>query len=163
MANLLYDRISGYSENDNMTKADLVAAHHGDFKIFSQIDADNDDVVTIEEWMAWLHATHTEKRKKKRGSGDKWLTNLLHTLEVGCTQYELEYQQETEEDAALREGPTDAMLEMAGLLFKRLEAYSATPGLSRMDFGAANHGDFSLFDAMDVNGNQTVSLEVFLP
>jgi len=162
LANLLYIRITSFSDGEHMVKSDLVAAHHGDFMIFNTIDIDSNNVITLEEWMAWLHETHMEKRKKRRGSGDKWLTNLLHTLEVGCTQYELEIQNETEDEAALRDGPQEVMLEMAGLIFKRMEAYSADPGLARIDFGAANHGDFSWFDSMDNNRNQTVVLEEWM-
>ena len=92
---LLFNRISAYSACDGseISKKDLITAHRGDFSIFEHMDSNNDDRVTLGEWNSWIEATHKEKRAKRAGSGDKWLLTLLHTLEAGCTQHDLQQQQ----------------------------------------------------------------------
>ena len=35
------------------------------------MDTDHDGAVTIQEWCNFLETTHAEKRKKKKGTGDK--------------------------------------------------------------------------------------------
>jgi len=105
---LMFNRIADYSPFDpSMAKHDLITVHRGDFKVFSRMDADNDDRVTKEEWNAYVEATHAEKRKKRAGSGDKWLMTLLHTLEAGCTQHDLE----SEQAQQTGEGPSEPLQE----------------------------------------------------
>lgn len=41
--------VPGHTSNDVINKAELVAAHHGDFKLYSQLDADENGAVTVSE------------------------------------------------------------------------------------------------------------------
>ena len=131
VAALIFHRMASFSEGD-----DLTTAHRGDFKIFSKMDSDQNNEVTKVEFISWIHQEHSEKRKKKRGAGDRWLSALLHTLDRGCTLHALETIEETEAEADAREGPTDLMLECANQLYVRISGFSASEGMAKSDLGA---------------------------
>ena len=77
-AELVFQKVASIDGNpDLMSKAELVRAYHGDFKVFEDIDGDSDGNVTLDEWHAWLQRTHASKEGAK---GDRWLKSVLHTL-----------------------------------------------------------------------------------
>ena len=50
---------------------------------------------------------------------------------------------ETKEQAAQRQGPTDDMLEVAALVYNRIDSYSPfSPGMQKQDLLHAHNGDF---------------------
>jgi len=115
-AELLYKRIAALNEpRSTMRKADLVQATRGDFKTFERMDQDSDGIVTLVEFFAWIETSHSERRAKKRGSGDRWIKTLLGTLEQGVLEAETRAGAgESEAEAAQRTGPIAAMSTMAG-------------------------------------------------
>ena len=63
-------------DKNTMSKAELIKAHNGDFKLFEQLDGDSDGRVTLDEWHTFLERKHMEKGDK----GDVWLRSVFHTL-----------------------------------------------------------------------------------
>lgn len=59
-----------------VTKDELAAAMGGDIHIFDDMDLDQDGLVSLENFAAFVAKVHTEKG----GKGDTWLKNLLYTL-----------------------------------------------------------------------------------
>ena len=58
------------------------------------MDVDDSGHVTLEEWLTFIRASHADRSKTKRKSGDAWLSALLFNLrrgagEKGLTQDQL--------------------------------------------------------------------------
>ena len=60
-----------------MTKAALIAAQGGDFKLHGKIDVDGDGFVELSEWCDFLKEKYNEKGEAK---GGKWLYAMLQSL-----------------------------------------------------------------------------------
>jgi len=152
-ARMLYTRIGKLSHDrvPGVSKPDLVKANRGDYGTFERMDTDADGSITIQEWCEFLQTTHAEKRKKKKGTGDKWLKQLLGTLNKGCLDEEQKRQQETPEEAALRTGPTDVDVEHAFVTYTRMASFSEEDGVTKRDLVMAHRGDHKIFEAMDTS------------
>ena len=65
-AEVVFKQIAGLEgDPELMSKEELVAAHHGDFKIFSKMDTDADGNVTLDEWHDWRQSM-TERNHRWR-------------------------------------------------------------------------------------------------
>ena len=84
-AESVFRLVAGLTPDDDestISKPELIKAHHGDFKLFEQLDADSDGRITIDEWHRFLQSKHTEMG----GKGDAWLRSVLHTLRQNIKQ-----------------------------------------------------------------------------
>lgn len=83
-AESVFRLLAGLTPDDESTisKLELIKAHHGDFKLFEQLDVDSDGRITIDEWHRFLQSKHVEMG----GKGDAWLRSLLHTLRQNIKQ-----------------------------------------------------------------------------
>ena len=98
-AERVFNLIAAHDEGsaNSITKEELVAAHGGDFNIFSTIDDDGDGIVSRYEWHRWLNVTH-------EAQGDRWLASVLHTL---SRRLKAKMQNEFEEFRDLPPGDVD--------------------------------------------------------
>ena len=80
-ANMIYDRIAAMSDpTDMISECDLIVANRGNFGLFAGMDVDTSGLVSKQEFINFIMETHSAKRKRKRGSGDKaCLSHLLFT------------------------------------------------------------------------------------
>jgi len=77
----IFFAVAGQDDNKNeVSKAELVAAHHGDYRLFETMDIDHDETVTMEEWYRFLVDTHDRRGEK----GYKWIAAVLETLHANC-------------------------------------------------------------------------------
>jgi hypothetical protein len=51
-------------DDTQISKDELIAAHHGDFKLFQKCDADESGQTTLPEWLAFLSTSFAEREKK---------------------------------------------------------------------------------------------------
>jgi len=58
-------------DKETMDKEDLIIANGGDYGTFEMMDEDRDGTVAEDEWIAWCTKEHSEKRRVKKGMGDK--------------------------------------------------------------------------------------------
>ena len=61
----------------NVKKCDVIDAQGGDFQLFEKADGDGDEELSRGEWLGYVKDMHRKKGDKK---GNKWLKNVLHTM-----------------------------------------------------------------------------------
>ena len=64
----------------------------------------NTGKVGLEQWFDYIEATHSKKRKAKQGSGDKWISQLLSTMETNVNVVLQEREKATKEKEENAEG-----------------------------------------------------------
>ena len=152
------------SPGEDVSHADFITAHGRDYHMFEQIDQEGRGNISLEQWMNWVTAKHAKKRAEKRGSGDAWIAGLLHALEVGCDKFELAHAQETPEEAAARDGPTEQMLNLARTIHERITAMSGTngEGMSQEAFARAEAGKMNIFGEISTASRGIVDMATWI-
>ena len=131
--------------------------------IRTQMDRDHDSDVDMQEWIVFLSEEHARKREKKKGRGDQWLNSLLSTLREGIDTWRIANHVEDDTEAAIRKGPTDAMISLARQTFVRIAKMSEPYDVvSKSDVVTAQRGDFGLFGQLDTDGGENVTLKEFI-
>lgn len=138
-----------------MSKADLVVAQRGDFKVFDKIDKANSSSATMDEFLRFIEKSHSEKRAKRIGAGDRWyalyivfcfrrlhltflrcarLKTFLHSLEKGLEERAQE-EQAAAVEAARKDISWEAQVGQVLSLYTRI---------SRLDGGAVTMSEMAL-------------------
>lgn len=158
----VYARMDAFSPDvDGLTQEDLVHGYRGDFGIFAMMDLDGNAVVSEEEFVAQLNEVRTARDQLLGpGAGDRWLVDLIYSLERGCSSEEMGRFNETPEEAVKRTGPTDVMKKWAETLYRRIATFSDPPTtISKADLTHASRGDIGMFELIDTTGSGAFSLE----
>lgn len=132
--------------------------------MFESIDLEGNGFVSSEEWSEYIYDRHSEMRADASGSGDAWLCSFLHSLETGCDEFDLAHAQETEEESAAREGPTEEMLNLARTVHERITGISGTSGegMSHDGFARAEAGKTAIYREIGAAKNGVVTMETWI-
>ena len=120
------------------------------------LERSGDGTVDREEWHRYLKEEHARRGEKKATKGDQWFKSLMRSLRRGCG---MELEEETEEEQA-RDGLLDRQIAECEEVYTLVAGLLEDDGrLHKEELVKAHGGDYRVFEKMDTDHDNTVSLD----